>query len=425
MAEHTLRLAHRDGVPFMAPSSHHSQTLRSDQDRRRALVPTLCIPKTDVEGGPSRLNSTSRSYSSSRPYAASPSPPPFDSPAGCEVAQWELVPYDVPWGSEYYRYKAGTLPGPEGKCLFLRSPTPVEKRRAPQACRMCRERKAKCSGTHPTCQRCLSRGLICEYAPESRRRTKAPSQQPRNRSNRALVHPYSRRSSDTFSVGSNTDSSDYASSYSHSPKREEVDFVISDSFHYPCSNVSSSPDSRDWTPESSQSPHVVSQECSPYISEQPHSAPPITPSFWNVEQTASYEPLGPAFHAPRPLRYTQSMPFLPSGDQTTLSANLGASLASTEGPSAITVDSRSFSEPAIYYFDESSAESTPAPLDFLSHHVEPSDYLQYPADHDTLLDLTCCVDFFAPPEAYIANQVHVPSRDSIAYQCLSTATSLA
>lgn len=60
-----------------------------------------------------------------------------------DIGQWELVPYDVPWGSEYYHYKAGTLPGPDGKCLFLRSPTPIEKRRAPQACRMCRERKAK------------------------------------------------------------------------------------------------------------------------------------------------------------------------------------------------------------------------------------------------------------------------------------------
>ena len=64
--------------------------------------------------------------------------------AGAEdIGQWELVPYDVPWGSEYYHYKDGTLPGPDEKCLFLRSPMPLEKRRAPQACRMCRERKAK------------------------------------------------------------------------------------------------------------------------------------------------------------------------------------------------------------------------------------------------------------------------------------------
>lgn len=60
-------------------------------------------------------------------------------------ACWNLVPYDVPWGQDYYQYKQGTLPGPDGACLFLRSPTPVEKRRTLQACKMCRERKAKVS----------------------------------------------------------------------------------------------------------------------------------------------------------------------------------------------------------------------------------------------------------------------------------------
>ncbi|KAK7467522.1 hypothetical protein VKT23_004575 [Stygiomarasmius scandens] len=31
------------------------------------------------------------------------------------------------------------------------------------ACEKCRERKTKCSGEHPTCQRCKARGLICVY----------------------------------------------------------------------------------------------------------------------------------------------------------------------------------------------------------------------------------------------------------------------
>ncbi|KAI0364774.1 hypothetical protein BV20DRAFT_816333 [Pilatotrama ljubarskyi] len=42
--------------------------------------------------------------------------------------------------------------------------------RTAQACEKCRIRKAKCSGDHPTCQRCLSRGLQCEYAPERKMR---------------------------------------------------------------------------------------------------------------------------------------------------------------------------------------------------------------------------------------------------------------
>ncbi|KAI0366092.1 hypothetical protein BV20DRAFT_953067 [Pilatotrama ljubarskyi] len=82
---------------------------------------------------------------------------------------WNLIPYDVPWGPEYYHYKAGTLPGPDGACIFLRSPTPLKNRRTQKACNKCRQRKAKCSGTHPTCSRCLARGYICEYAEEEKR----------------------------------------------------------------------------------------------------------------------------------------------------------------------------------------------------------------------------------------------------------------
>jgi len=56
---------------------------------------------------------------------------------------WSLVPYNVPWGSSYCGYKKGTLPGPDGKAIFLRSPTPLKNQRTGQACERCRERKAK------------------------------------------------------------------------------------------------------------------------------------------------------------------------------------------------------------------------------------------------------------------------------------------
>ncbi|KAI0826325.1 hypothetical protein BC629DRAFT_71433 [Irpex lacteus] len=79
-------------------------------------------------------------YSSSSLSLASLSAP--QSPDGGDTC-WNLIPYDVPWGSDYYAYKAGSLPGPEGDCLFLRSPTPVDKRRTVRACEKCRERKAK------------------------------------------------------------------------------------------------------------------------------------------------------------------------------------------------------------------------------------------------------------------------------------------
>lgn len=58
---------------------------------------------------------------------------------------WDLIPYDISWGPTYYGYREGTLPGPEGKCIFLRSPTPLKYQRTGQACEKCRERKAKVS----------------------------------------------------------------------------------------------------------------------------------------------------------------------------------------------------------------------------------------------------------------------------------------
>ncbi|KAI0933029.1 hypothetical protein AcW1_000031 [Taiwanofungus camphoratus] len=52
---------------------------------------------------------------------------------------------------------------------FQRAPDGPRLRTA-QACEKCRIRKAKCSGEHPSCQRCRARGLLCEYAPERRMR---------------------------------------------------------------------------------------------------------------------------------------------------------------------------------------------------------------------------------------------------------------
>lgn len=58
-------------------------------------------------------------------------------------APWNLVAYHIPWGPGYEGYEAGTLPGPDGTCIFLRSPTPLKRQRTTQACDKCRERKAK------------------------------------------------------------------------------------------------------------------------------------------------------------------------------------------------------------------------------------------------------------------------------------------
>ncbi|PFH48169.1 hypothetical protein AMATHDRAFT_87287 [Amanita thiersii Skay4041] len=60
---------------------------------------------------------------------------------------------------------AGSLDPSTG--IFYRTPEHPRLRTA-QACEKCRTRKAKCSGEHPTCKRCQTRGLVCEYAKEGR-----------------------------------------------------------------------------------------------------------------------------------------------------------------------------------------------------------------------------------------------------------------
>ncbi|KAG9219869.1 hypothetical protein CCMSSC00406_0009616 [Pleurotus cornucopiae] len=60
---------------------------------------------------------------------------------------------------------AGSLDPTTG--IFYRTPEHPRLRTA-QACEKCRTRKAKCSGEHPACQRCITRGLVCEYAKEGR-----------------------------------------------------------------------------------------------------------------------------------------------------------------------------------------------------------------------------------------------------------------
>ncbi|KAK7050328.1 hypothetical protein R3P38DRAFT_3173545 [Favolaschia claudopus] len=62
---------------------------------------------------------------------------------------------------------AGSLDPTTG--IFYRTPEHPRLRTA-QACEKCRSRKAKCSGDHPSCARCVSRGLVCEYAKEGRLR---------------------------------------------------------------------------------------------------------------------------------------------------------------------------------------------------------------------------------------------------------------
>ena len=152
-------------IPVDPSSSSLSNALAPPPDRPRLRVRTASATVPDVQVKSESDAPASVPIETSSP-GRTPSPPsptslPSESPATPpeelsdelqssepEETTWALIPYDVPWGDDFVDYQAGKLPGPEGNCLFLRSPTPVEKRRAAQACQLCRERKAKVCVPH-------------------------------------------------------------------------------------------------------------------------------------------------------------------------------------------------------------------------------------------------------------------------------------
>ncbi|CAE6451183.1 unnamed protein product [Rhizoctonia solani] len=99
-----------------------------------------------------------------RPHAMS-----LSNAVSTDEQPWNLIPCSMPFAQDGVTGAVG-IPGVAGASFFLRSPTPSKRQRTNQACEKCRERKAKCNGARPTCQRCAARGHICEYAKERRMR---------------------------------------------------------------------------------------------------------------------------------------------------------------------------------------------------------------------------------------------------------------
>ncbi|KAI0323842.1 hypothetical protein GY45DRAFT_1263944 [Cubamyces sp. BRFM 1775] len=88
--------------------------------------------------------------------------------------------------------------------------------RTAQACEKCRIRKAKCSGDHPACQRCVSRGLQCEYAPERKMRGPNKNKRKSISQKRSETSPSSdHRRSSIASVASTVSSSSDAEPSQH------------------------------------------------------------------------------------------------------------------------------------------------------------------------------------------------------------------
>ena len=109
----------------------------------------LACDRRSLSGHRLDASTSPNTFPSSPSSCSLPSPPSASAslPNDADNA-WNLIPYHVAWGPEYEEYRAGTLPGPEGDCIFLRSPTPLKNQRAVEACKKCRERKAKV-GPHP------------------------------------------------------------------------------------------------------------------------------------------------------------------------------------------------------------------------------------------------------------------------------------
>ncbi|KAJ8481261.1 hypothetical protein ONZ51_g6105 [Trametes cubensis] len=283
---------------------------------------------------------TSSSRSSSA-YSTAPSTPtdqlpsyPLDSSDASEDS-WNLIPYDVPWGPEYYHYKVGSLPGPDGACIFLRSPTPLKNRRTQRACNKCRQRKAKCSGARPACSRCVARGYSCEYAEDEKRPSHGSG---RSRHRREQSEELSDDDEDSWPEADHPSPAEESQPFVTQPlKIEEADMATPDLL-YPdnCSTSDSGSNSTGFSPvwdhaaytteapcgyESPSSFHEANAAADYYNSPSyavdvdmqtyhPENISPIHPS----SEGASQHPAA-AVHAPRPVRCVGSPSFLTPEEQ--------------------------------------------------------------------------------------------------------------
>ncbi|KAG6907413.1 hypothetical protein DXG01_008984 [Tephrocybe rancida] len=183
-------------------------------------------------------------------------------------------------------------PDPEQVFHGRPAATPSERQRTVQACDKCRERKtkvrdqkfereaislrlaSKCSGEHPVCQRCTTRGLICQYS----------SREPRTRG------PSKARLRNAVS------SADLRSSPNPNP--------YSQLRHYNSQTYDTSPNNRSLR-------RVASIPSSLQVGE--HRDLPLEPVAFDTmresyTQSFAFGENSTSYHAPPPLQYTQSDP---------------------------------------------------------------------------------------------------------------------
>ncbi|KAH9848966.1 hypothetical protein C2E23DRAFT_897198 [Lenzites betulinus] len=267
---------------------------------------------------PLRVQVSSRSSSPASSAPHTPSDRPTEDAASEDA--WNLIPYDVTWGMAYYRYREGTLPGPDGLCLFLRSPTPFRLRRTQKACDKCRHRKAKCSGDRPTCGRCAARGYTCEYAPEERHPTASSARAHRRHAPYTKREPSEDASDDaecSSSAESDASSSPgFAQLYSRLSVKEEPREAASPELAFAdyadsMSDTASSAAAEYYSPweDATAAHHAYGSPATSFGEPEYYGAQQLpSPSYFAQELPPHAHPH--AVHAPRPVRCTGSPPFL-------------------------------------------------------------------------------------------------------------------
>ncbi|OCH89138.1 hypothetical protein OBBRIDRAFT_39024 [Obba rivulosa] len=313
------------------PTTHESGMRPTRHSRAAAAGLNLTFEEIHYQPLYSYASSSSNCSSPTSPTAPSPYPiTPVNDLSNPLVADgsssdgensWNLIPYNVPWGPEYYHYQAGTLPGPEGACIFLRSPTPAKNKRTAKACNRCRERKAKCSGVHPACSRCVLRGYICEYAPEDRRvRGPSLSRQRRRDKGAAAEDGAGNDAQNTPSTSYSSVSSELSVSPAHSSlKYEDLDErMMHAELMYPAHAIKAS----SWGPSYAESAQNLEGYAPPPVSDGGYLIDPAdylpavdcthaSESFASANFEALPDASGsPPLVAPRPITYSQPMPFL-------------------------------------------------------------------------------------------------------------------
>ncbi|KAA1469370.1 hypothetical protein DENSPDRAFT_600148 [Dentipellis sp. KUC8613] len=158
------------------------------------------------------------------------------------------------------------------------------RQRTIQACDKCRDRKTKCSGTRPVCERCAARGLICHYSVSRDIRTRGPPKTRVRSISSAADMPSpqaSRRPSDAaVAVGRRPHSQDFGTfPRSSSP-----------TFHVPALQTGDQPYERLWNADSSSAYSPLSSLPSSRKSSLPTStALPVRNGNANTPGAAMFE----------------------------------------------------------------------------------------------------------------------------------------